>query len=208
LRILRIGTSYDLVDRFRGVSFFDVEVSQGLPVFNYTRKGDESSRPEASGKFTKITGEVSRLQSLFLPGLNLYVAAQGQFSPDKLLASEEFGVGGSQYGRGYDPSEITGDSGVATKVELQYGGPADFRFLKGYQFFAFWDYGKTWNRDKASKKDGTDRDSLMSAGAGVRLNFIDAVSGEFFLAKPLTRDIAGRGNADNWRGFFSLTTRF
>jgi hemolysin activation/secretion protein len=208
LRILRVGTSYDLVDRFRGVSFFDIEISKGLPVFGYTKKGDDSSRPEGTGNFTKITGEVSRLQSLFVPGLNLYAAAQGQLSFNKLLSSEEFGVGGSQYGRGYDPSEIAGDSGFAVKLELQYGGPADFRYLQGYQFFAFWDYGKIWNKDKANKLDGTDRDALMSAGAGVRLNFIQAVSGEFFLAKPLTRGINGRDNTHDWRGFFSLTTRF
>jgi len=209
LRVARIGASFDLVDRFRGVNFLSVEFSQGLPIFNYTRAGDKSSRPEASGKFTKVTAEVSRLQSLFVPGLNLFVAAQGQFSFNKLLSSEEFGVGGSQFGRGYDPSEISGEHGIATKVELQYGGPADLRFLKGYQLFAFWDYGKTWNKDKANKLDGTDRDSLMSVGAGFRLNFIEAVSGEFYIAKPLTRSIAGRGDeGDEWRGFFTVTTRF
>lgn len=208
LRILRVGGSFDLVDRFRGVNFADFEVSKGLPIFNYTHHDDNSSRPEGTADFTKITAEVSRLQSLFVPGLSLFVAAQGQFSFNTLLSSEEFGVGGSQYGRGYDPSEIAGEHGIAAKVELQYGGPADFRFLKGYQLFAFWDYGKIWNKDKASKQDHTDRDSLMSAGAGVRLNFINEVSGEFYVAKPLTRDIAGRDNADNWRGFFTLTTHF
>lgn len=208
LRVLRVGGSFDLVDRFRGVNFVDFEVSKGLPIFGYTHHDTGSSRPEGTADFTKVTAEVSRLQSLFVPGLSLYVAAQGQYSFNTLLSSEEFGVGGSQYGRGYDPSEIAGEQGIATKVELQYGGPADFRFLKGYQFFAFWDYGKIWNKDKASKQDHTDRDSLMSAGAGVRLNFINEVSGEFYIAKPLTRDIAGRDNADNWRGFFTLTTRF
>jgi len=206
LRILRAGGSYDLVDRFRGVNFIDVEVSQGLPIFGATTRGQSSSRPNANGTFTKINVEASRLQSLFVPGLNVYVAAQGQYSMDRLLSSELFGVGGSQFGRGYDPSEIAGEHGFATKVELQYGGPADFRFLQGYQFFAFWDYGKVWH---ASRNAGDPaHDSLMSAGAGVRLNFINAVSGEFFLAKPLTRGIAGRDNADDWRGFFSLTTRF
>lgn len=208
LRILRIGTSYDLVDRFRGVSFIDVEISKGLPIFGYTKQGDESSHPDGTGNFTKITAEVSRLQSLFISGLNLYAAAQGQYAFNRLLSSEEFGVGGSQYGRGYDPSEIAGENGIAVKLELQYGRPLDFRFLKGYQVFAFWDYGAIWNKGKFAALNGNDHDTLMSAGAGVRLNFLDAVSGEFFLAKPLTRPVAGRGNADDWRGFFSLTTRF
>ncbi|MGD9982423.1 MAG: hypothetical protein AB7T58_17705, partial [Hyphomonadaceae bacterium] len=59
------------------------------------------------------------------------------------------------------------------------------------------------------KVAGTDEESLMSAGAGIRLNFMDTVSGEFFIAKPITRDIANRGShGDDWRGFFSLTARF
>jgi hemolysin activation/secretion protein len=168
-----------------------------------------SSRPEGTANFFKATGQISRLQSLFIPGLNLYVAAQGQISANKLLSSEEFGVGGSQWGRGYDPGEITGDHGLATKAELQYGGGTNFLFLRGYQFFAFFDYGKIWNDDVADKTAGTDKESLMSAGGGVRLNFLDKVSGEFFVAKPLTREIAKRGShGDEWRGFFSLTARF
>lgn len=209
LWVARLGTTFDLVDRFSGVTLIDIEVSKGLPIFNYTKKNDASSRPEGTANFLKATGQISRLQSLFIPGLNLYVAAQGQISANKLLSSEEFGVGGSQWGRGYDPGEITGDHGLAAKAELQYGGGINFLFLRGYQFFAFFDYGKIWNDDLADKTAGTDKESLMSAGGGVRLNFLDKVSGEFFVAKPLTREIANRGsNGDEWRGFFSLTARF
>lgn len=209
LWVARLGSQFDLVDRFGGVTLIDVELSKGLPIFNYTKKGDNSSRPEGTANFLKATGQISRLQSLFIPGLNLYVAAQGQISADKLLSSEEFGVGGSQWGRGYDPGEISGDHGLATKVELQFGGPANIAILRGYQIFAFWDYGKIWNDDQADKVAGTDEESLMSAGAGIRLNFMDTVSGEFFIAKPITRDIANRGShGDDWRGFFSLTARF
>ncbi len=208
LRILRVGASFDLVDRFRGVNFIDVEVSKGLPILGYTKKDDLSSRPGVSANFTKVKAEVSRLQSLFVPGLNLLVAAQGQYSFNNLLSPEEFGVGGSLYGRGYDPSEIAGENGIATKAELQYGGPLEFRFLKGYQLFAFWDYGKIWNKNRTVAAT-PGHESLMSAGGGVRLNFIDAVSGEFYLAKPLTRSIAGRGDeGDDWRGFFSVVTHF
>lgn len=209
LWIARLGTTFDLVDRFSGITLIDIELSKGLPVFNYTKKNDLSSRPEGTANFFKATGQISRLQSLFIPGLNLYVAAQGQISANKLLSSEEFGVGGSQWGRGYDPGEITGDHGLAAKAELQYGGGTNFLFLRGYQFFAFFDYGKIWNDDVADKTAGTDKESLMSAGGGVRLNFLDKVSGEFFVAKPLTREIANRGShGDEWRGFFSLTARF
>jgi len=208
--VARLGTTFDFVDRFSGVTLIDVEVSKGLPIFNYTKKGELSSRPEGTANFFKANAQISRLQSLFVPGLNLFLAAQGQISANKLLSSEEFGVGGAQWGRAFDPGEITGDHGIAAKVELQYGGAANFFILRGYQFFAFFDYGKIWNDDKADKTAGTDKESIKSAGAGVRLNFLDMVSGEFFVAKALgDREIANRGShGDDWRGFFSLTARF
>lgn len=209
LWVARLGTTFDVVDRFSGVTLIDVELSKGLPIFNYTKKGDLSSRPEGTANFFKANAQISRLQSLFVPGLNLFVAAQGQISANKLLSSEEFGVGGAQWGRGFDPGEITGDHGFAAKAELQFGSPVNFFILRGYQLFAFFDYGKIWNDDLADKTAGTDKETLMSAGAGIRLNFLDTVSGEFFLAKPLNREIANRGShGDDWRGFFSLTARF
>lgn len=209
LWVARIGTTFDFVDRFSGITLIDVELSKGLPIFNYTKRGELSSRPEGTANFFKANAQISRLQSLFIPGLNLFVAAQGQISANKLLSSEEFGVGGSQWGRGFDPGEITGDHGIAAKAELQYGGPINFFILRGYQVFAFFDYGKVWNDDLADKTAGTDEETVMSAGAGVRLNFLDTVSGEFFLAKTLNRDIANRGShGDDWRGFFSVTARF
>jgi hemolysin activation/secretion protein len=208
--VARLGTTFDFVDRFSGVTLIDVELSKGLPIFNYTKKGELSSRPEGTGNFFKANAQISRLQSLFVPGLSLFLAAQGQISADKLLSSEEFGVGGAQWGRAFDPGEITGDHGIAAKAELQYGGALNFFILRGYQFFAFFDYGKIWNDDKADKTAGTDKETIKSAGAGVRLNFLDMVSGELFVAKALgDREIANRGShGDDWRGFFSLTARF
>ena len=40
----------------------------------------------------------------------------GQLTNDRLVSSEKFSIGGSQFGRGYDFSEITGETGVASSI--------------------------------------------------------------------------------------------
>lgn len=214
LRVLRAFGTWDFVDTFLGSGFPGVnllsgELSQGLDIFGATDKGDNlASRDEGDGEFTKFVGTISRLQGLGVPGLNLYASATGQVSSDPLLSSEEFGVGGAQFGRGYDPSEITGDHGYATTVELQYGNPVEnVDFLQGYQIYAFWDYGEVFNDNAPGTND--DAISLMSAGGGIRINFIDQLSGNFEVAQQLhhVSDSSTDGDLDT-RFLFGLTGRF
>ncbi|MBX6323755.1 MAG: BamA/TamA family outer membrane protein [Rhodospirillaceae bacterium] len=216
LRIVRLHGSYDFVDSVVGdvlgsgwqaVNLIQGELSQGIDVFGASEHGDSKlSRPEADGEFTKFVGTLSRLQGLGVPGLNLYLAGTGQVSSDPLLSSEEFGVGGSTFGRGYDPSEITGEDGVATTVELQYGDTVDLSYLQSYQFYAFWDFGKVYNLDTPGVDDDI---SLSSVGGGIRVNFIPEISGNFEVAQQLTRVSASSDDGDKETRFlFGLTGRW
>lgn len=214
LRVIRAFGSWDFVDTglgegLQGVNLLSGEISQGLDIFGATDENDSlRSRQEADAAFTKFVGTVSRLQGLFVPGLNLFASATGQVSSDPLLSSEEFGVGGAQFGRGFDPSEITGDHGYATTLELQYGNAVqDSDFLQSYQVYAFWDYGEVFNDDAPGSDD--DQVALMSAGGGVRINFIPELSGNFEIAQQLhhVSDSNNEGTLDT-RFLFGVTGRF
>jgi len=119
------------------------------------------------------------------------VSLKGQYSNDALLSSEEFGVGGSNYGRGYDPSEIVGDKGIAGKVELQWSNPFQASLFDSYQVFGFYDAGRVWNKD-ATTADAK-IDSLASTGVGMRGTFLYGTNLEAFWALPLTQDVGSRG---------------
>jgi hemolysin activation/secretion protein len=217
LRIVRLHGSYDFVDTvvadafgsgWEAVNLVQLEVSQGLDIFEASQHGTAPlSRPEADAEFTKLAGTISRLQGLMLPGLNLYLAVTGQISSDPLLSSEEFGVGGSTFGRGYDPSEITGDDGVGTTIELQYGDTLDLSYLQNYQLYTFWDFGKVYNQETPGVDDDV---SLSSVGAGVRVNFISELSGNFEVAQQLTRvsDSNDNQNGTETRFLFGITGRW
>ncbi|MCJ7601493.1 MAG: hypothetical protein MUO63_08310 [Desulfobulbaceae bacterium] len=203
LRVVRLGGSYDFVDSFKGINLIALEISKGLNIFNNTDRTDDQSRANGRSDFFKSTADLFRLQRLS-SHCNLLIAATGQYAPHSLLSSEEFSLGGAQFGRGYDQSEINGDYGAAGKLELQYSGSPDLPYLKAWQFYGFYDGGAVW------EDIDHERQSLTSAGIGVRFNLTDWMSGYVELAKPLTLPVAAEepGDGNDSRFFFNLTARF
>jgi hemolysin activation/secretion protein len=205
LRILQLGVVYDYADRFRGINLFSFDISQGLNVLDATGAGSLNlSRSQGRSDFTKIFGKIQRLQQL-APAWMLLGSAVWQYAFEKLLASEEFGVGGLGFGRAFDPSEITGDQGVAFKLELQRAFQLKKKFLRNLQAYAFIDHGSVWNRTPTPT--GARQQDLTSAGIGTRFNLTKYLSGYVEVTKPLGREVASVGNKDP-RVFFSLSARY
>jgi hemolysin activation/secretion protein len=212
-RDLTVGASYDLADRYLGVNLADVSMTQGIPLLGATPESSAyASHIGASPHFTKLDGEVSRLQQIH-PEVNLLVAATGQDAFSKLLSAEQFGFGGDDYGRAYDPSEILGDRGIAAKAELQYTPdwlPALISWYEGVrsvQFYAFYDIGRIWSDPGPSTNL-----SAASAGGGMRFTLTDHFAGYFEVAKPLTRYVeavqaVGAGGKEP-RFFFNVAGKF
>ncbi len=187
---LRIGGRYEFVDTFltAAANTIDLELSKGLDILGASDKGDDNmTRDAADPQATKVNVELQRLQRV-ANGLNLLLSGRGQKASTALLSSEEFSVGGNYFGRGYDPSEISGDDGVAGKVELQWNDPVKFdaKFVDSYQLFSFYDIGKVWNDDATTSSQKVD--SIASVGAGLKLNLAYDIDAGVAVAVPLTRE--------------------
>lgn len=209
VRSVDLGFSYDMADEWAGVNLFDFSVSQGLDIFDALETSDSGSRSRADGEseFTKFNAEISRVQTLE-KGFSVLARARGQYSTDPLFSSEEFGVGGSAYGRAYDASEITGDHGAAALVEVRYGGRySDYKYIENYQIYAFYDIGTVWNKSNLAGTD--EKSSLASTGAGVRFNFLNELFGYAEVSVPLTKRINSEpgDQGDEPRFFFRLVKR-
>jgi len=213
LRVARFAGTYDFADAFSGINLATAEFSQGLTIMGASAQMRAvPSRPGAQTDFEKFRGEVSRQQSLafVFPGLGFLLDAEGQITAlGPLPASEQLGLGGSQWLRAYDPSDVTADNGWAGKGELQYSPPvpkvaADY--LNTYQFYGFYEQGRV-SSNVASIGSGR----LSDAGFGLRLAFLDHLSSDLTVAKPLSRNESI--NLDDphgrpWRFFFSVTAQF
>ncbi len=207
LRVAFVGGTYDFVDSADGINLIDLEVSKGLDILSATQNGASLlSRADAETGFLKVNLSAMRLQRI-AKGVSLLVDVIGQFSSDGLAAAEEIAIGGTTYGRAFDPAEITGERGLAGRLELRYDGAvAGGGLLNRYQLYGFADYGTVWDRNPDG---GYTRTDLASAGGGVRLTFTKNLSGYAEIAVPTKRTpdyIAEWGNSA--RAFVGLTLRF
>jgi hemolysin activation/secretion protein len=204
---LRLGGRFEFMDRLfgAGINSITTEVSEGLNIWGASNEGDPNlSRDNGDPTFTKVTFEAQRLQRL-ADKVNLLVAGRGQYADGPLLSSEEFGVGGIGLGRGYDPSEIVGDHGIAGKLEVQWNEPRPWKYTEDYQLFAFYDIGKVWNESSVTSSEKID--SLASIGMGARLDFMYNTKGGVAVAWPMTRTVETRGNTEP-RVYFNLNKSF
>jgi len=204
VRYLSAGGRFDFTDTWAGVTQIDLEVAQGVDWFNATDDGLGRTRQNGEHDFIRVNASAIRIQNL-PGGFSMLLSAAGQYSPDTLLSSEEFSVGGGQFGRAYDSGEIAGDQGISGALELRYGGLVLHDYLKAYQLYSYYDLGKVWNDDPAVTENG--HASLASVGLGVRFNLKYDVSGYLEVNKPLTRRVSAEGD-DDARLFFSLLKRF
>lgn len=211
IRVFRLGTNFDYADVFSGINQAIFEYSHGMDVLGSISQ-DSPLKTRADGviNFDKATLSVTRTQQLgifhqALSQFSLKVAFEGQYSLNPLLSGEECGVGGSQYGRGYDSSEILGDSCMTVNVEPQYLVPIQFKYLKYLQVYTFWDAGEAINRNPSPTNPRNQ--SLSSTGGGFRVAFPHNVSSYFEIAQPLDRIVASEGNKDT-RFFANIALSF
>lgn len=133
-------------------------------------------------------------------------SVKGQYTNTPLLSGEEFGFGGSQNGRAYDVSEISGDNGVSATLELRYADILGGLFLES-DLYGFYDFGKVWNIDPLSK----DKQSASAAGFGIRGELPAGLSVNAYIAFPLTKSIDSPpqyAGPDGPRVMFSLRQSF
>ncbi len=207
IRSIRIGTTIQFMDSLLGVGVnaLDLEISKGVDMFGASTKGQSDlTRALGNPKYTKAALQLQRLQRI-TSKVNLLVSGQGQWSATPLLSSEEFGVGGTNIGRGYDSSEIVGDDGIAGKIEIQWNQPRKVKYIQNYQLVTSFDTGRVWDQD-ATTSAGK-RDSLSSIGFSINADITDKASANFGVAFPLTRNVDTKNSRDP-RYYFNLTHKF
>jgi hemolysin activation/secretion protein len=193
IRAFRLGVTYDRADSLNGINLLDIEVSKGINGLGSSDNNDMMlSRPNGRVDFTKATLYAARLQSL-TTRWSVLAAVNAQYAWTDLLSSELYSFGGEQFGRGYDPSELVGDHGIAGKMELRFTDMVTLGFASSYTAYGFYDVGIVYQRSPG----GFDRsESAASAGPGLRMSLGQYASCYVELAKPLTRDVSAEGNRD------------
>lgn len=206
LRILVLNASLQTQDSWKGDNRFNASLNQGINILEATETGSSDlSRARGHSDFTSLKFDAVRDQEL-PQNFELTAAFSGQYTQVPLLSSQEFGYGGATFGRAYDPSEITGDQGIAASLEARYAGiePMLGETVRLVPF-AFYDIGKVWNEDP-----GQDPISAASAGFGTYYTIDNKLSGALQMAYPLTKSVSEpiMNGEDGPRILFSIKTTF
>lgn len=205
LRSIYFRTGYDWVDTYGGVNLINLELRRGFNLLDATKTGTANlTRSRGKSDYSKISGSLTRLQYL-APRWMFFASGAWQYSFSHLLASEEFTVGGTEFGRGYDFSEISGDTGWSAKAEFRFAQSLRMKFFRDMQYYVFFDYGSVWEK---GAEEGTDaQQSIATTGGGARYNLTRNLSGYFELAKPLAARVESEDHK-HFRLFFKVFYRY
>lgn len=158
-----------------------VTYSQGLGVLGATKSGDPlASREDASARFATLSAWADWERDLS-SNFGIALAARGQLASTPLLITEDIGLGGTQFLRGYNFSERSGDEGIMGYAELRHDWSDPPGIFRKLQFYVYADGGVVGNL-----AGGRGGGSLASGGGGLRTDITRDLDFDIEVAVPLT----------------------
>jgi len=141
---------------------------------HFDQEDYEAMRGGTEVDFWNAVIGVERLQALSA-GWSCSLACEAQLSGDRLLPSEQYGLGGYSTVRGYRNRAITADEGLNIRAELR--APSLPQLLPGgvnesIRPLLFLDAGRAWNHDPGPGE--LDQENMAGVGVGLRASFFDA----------------------------------
>jgi hemolysin activation/secretion protein len=162
--------------------------------------------PTPDGRFFSWLGQVQRVQVLGNSNF-LIIGADIQLTPDSLLPSQQFVIGGGQSLRGYRQNIRAGDNGVRFSVEDRITLQRDESGAATFQLAPFVDAGVVWN-DPDNPIELPSQRFLAGVGLGVLWEALPGLNIRVDYGLPLV-DLEDRGRNVQDDGFyFSVRYQF
>lgn len=168
----------------------------GVGLFDVT-KSDQDGDPD--GYFFSWLGQIQRVQ-VINPDNFLIIQADIQLTPDALLPSEQFVIGGGQSVRGYRQNVRAGDNGFRFSIEDRITLVRNDQQLPMFQIAPFLDMGKVWKADENPNPQFKQR-FIIALGLGLIFQPIEGLNIRLDYAPPLI-DLDDRGNNVQDDGFY------
>ncbi len=167
--------------------------------------------PEPDGRFISWLGQVQRVQVLNENNF-LIVGADIQLTPNSLLPSQQFVVGGGQSLRGYRQNVRARDNGIRFSIEDRITLERNEAGAATFQLAPFFDAGYVWNDPdnptNRSLRDTQREKFLAGLGLGLIWEPVPNLNLRLDYGLPLV-DIDDRGtNAQDQGFYFSVRYQF
>jgi hemolysin activation/secretion protein len=146
--------------------------SVGLNILDATDNGVPG---DPNARFFSWLGQGQYIQRLFNTQNQFVLRLSGQWTPDPLLALEQFNVGGLETVRGYPENQLVRDRGIVSSMEFRVPILFNKAGAGVLQLAPFFDFGGAWNVDGSPEPT-----TIYSAGSGLLLNANRYISGELY----------------------------
>ncbi|HIK27259.1 MAG: ShlB/FhaC/HecB family hemolysin secretion/activation protein [Oscillatoriaceae bacterium SKW80] len=195
--VFKFGQDYLRRD-IKGAWVLRSQFSFGTSLFKATTNDD----PIPDSRFVSWMGQVQRLQRLNNDHL-LIVQADVQLTPDSLLPSQQFVIGGGLSLRGFRQNARSGDIGFRFSVENRYTIQRDSAGLPILQFAPFLDLGAVKNVGNNPNTLPDDK-FLASIGLGLLWEILPGLNVRVDYALPLVKLSDKGNNAQDSGLYFSV----
>ncbi|MCL1475683.1 ShlB/FhaC/HecB family hemolysin secretion/activation protein [Argonema antarcticum] len=155
--------------------------------------------PVPDGRFFSWLGQVQRVQRISKNNL-LIIQGDVQLTPNSLLSSQQFAIGGGQSLRGYRQNIRAGDNGFRFSVEDRFTLERDKEGLPVFQLAPFIDVGTVWNHPD-NPNIITGQRFLAGAGMGLLWQPVPGLNLRIDYTVPLI-GISDKGDNAQDRGFY------
>lgn len=195
-RAFRIESLTTLLDGTGAQNTLELQFSQGINGLGARPNGEQINvRPGLNLSGNKVVVDLRRDQPL-PQGLKLAVRFRGQLAFSALPSAELMNFGGVEFGRAYDPSILSGDSGIAGIATLSRPIQLGNRFVPVLEPFVYYDNGETFSR--LTTPGVPSSASAASTGIGLRFFTSFGIGGWTELDFPLTHGATlAPGEEDN-----------
>ena len=179
-----------------GVWSLRSQFNLGTKLFDATENED----PTPDGQFFSWSGQIQRVQILN-PNNFLIIQADVQLTPDSLLPSQQFVIGGGQSVRGFRQNFLAGDNGIRLSIEDRITLQRDNTGAATFQLAPFVDAGTVFNKDDNPNPLSQDDNIIVGIGLGVLLQPLPGLNLRVDYAVPLT-NIENKGNNAQEEGLY------
>ncbi|MFH1020787.1 MAG: ShlB/FhaC/HecB family hemolysin secretion/activation protein [Pseudomonadota bacterium] len=191
ISFLEAGLNYSLRNGSGGLTSLSGQVATNF------RSNTDGSDSNALPPRLELHGDY---EHLFGQGWSAFLRGEAVLSNDSLPDSNKYGLGGPASVRGFVSSQIRGDQGTMGSFEIRRGlslAPADLLLR------TFVDTGKVYYEIPLA--DGSDSDTLASAGIGMTVSFTGKYILDLQWATPIDGKDAGDGlDTPLWITFTAL----
>lgn len=180
---LIFGAAYSLKDKFSGRHHYSINYHKSIHINQEKLKSSSHDQ-----SFNKYLADANIAYPFFCTNCTFTFNASGQYSKNNLFSTEVFYPNLYNGSRGFDDSELYGDKGLSSSIELSKYIPIEEHVtFQGFRIYTYFDRSKFWNNIDSSLKPKSAK--IASYGLGTDIYVYSNLVFNLEYSKPISKSV-------------------